>query len=524
MRRSVWIGALAALVMVLAFGPASASAQTLIYAQSGLPVTLDSAAAQDGNSLRPAYQITETLVGFEPGTTNLAPALAVRWEANDTSTVWTFYLREGVRFHDGTPFNAEAVKFNFDRWNDPDHPYRGEGKHFAGFEYVFGGFKGNNVLKEIEVVDEYTVRFHLTDSVGFFPAMVAAIYLQIQSPTAVMADPDRYGTPEVGSVGTGPFKFEEWVIGDRVVLRRNDDYWGEKAKVEQVVFRGIPEPTSRLAELRAGAAHIAVELSPEDYPVIQRDPNLTPVLQDGLNIGYVAIHQGHKPLDDPRVRRAIAMAIDKEAIVEAFYAGLGSPADQHVPPAMWGRSEKITDIPYDPEGARRLLAEAGYPNGFETEFWYMPVSRPYFPAPQPIAEAIASYLADVGIRVRLQTEDWGTYLSDYLEGKFPMYMLGWSPDYPDPDNYLFTFFGPRAPDALGWNDPVTQDLLIRARTAPDVAERAVLYAQVQERVHETVAQIPFAHNNPLHATRRGVEGWLPSPLGASEPLQLVSVP
>jgi len=257
MRRSVWIGALAALVMVLAFGPASASAQTLIYAQSGLPVTLDSAAAQDGNSLRPAYQITETLVGFEPGTTNLAPALAVRWEANDTSTVWTFYLREGVRFHDGTPFNAEAVKFNFDRWNDPDHPYRGEGKHFAGFEYVFGGFKGNNVLKEIEVVDEYTVRFHLTDSVGFFPAMVAAIYLQIQSPTAVMADPDRYGTPEVGSVGTGPFKFEEWVIGDRVVLRRNDDYWGEKAKVEQVVFRGIPEPTSRLAELRAGAAHTA---------------------------------------------------------------------------------------------------------------------------------------------------------------------------------------------------------------------------------------------------------------------------
>ncbi|MBO8141218.1 MAG: ABC transporter substrate-binding protein [Firmicutes bacterium] len=508
---------------MLVLGPAAASAQTLIYAQSGLPVTLDSASAQDGNSLRVAYQITETLVGFEPGTTNLAPALAERWEANEDATVWTFYLRRGVRFHDGTPFNAEAVKFNFERWNDPEHPYRGEGKSMAGFEYVFGGFKGNNVLKEIEVVDDYTVRFHLTDSVGFFPAMVAAIYLQIDSPAAVMADPDRYGTPEVGTVGTGPFRFEEWIIGDRVVLSRNDDYWGERAKMEQLVFRGIPEPTTRLAELRAGTAHIAVELSPEDYPVIQRDPNLTPVIQQGLNIGYVAIHQGHPPLDDVRVRRAIAMAIDKEAIVDAFYSGLGSPADQFVPPAMWGRSENVTDIPYDPEGARRLLAEAGYPDGFETEFWYMPVSRPYFPAPQPIAEAIASYLADVGIRVRLQTEDWGTYLSDYLEAKFPLYMLGWSPDYPDPDNYLFTFFGPRAKDSLGWDDATMQSLLMRARTAPSVSERADLYAQVQERVHEHVAMIPFAHNNPLHATLVGVEGWVPSPLGSSEALHLVSI-
>ncbi|BAS26906.1 ABC transporter substrate-binding protein [Limnochorda pilosa] len=523
MRRSIWLAALA-LAAVLLFTPASATAQTLIYAQSGLPVTLDSASAQDGNSLRVAYQITEPLVGFEPGTANLAPALAERWAANADSTVWTFYLRRGVRFHDGTPFNAEAVKFNFERWDDPQHPYRGEGKGYAGFEYVFGGFKDENVLGEIEVVDEHTVRFHLTDSVGFFPAMVAAIYLQIDSPTAVMKDPDRYGTPEYGPVGTGPFTFERWIIGDRVILRRNDDYWGQKAKVDGIVFRGIPEPTSRLAELRAGAVHIAVELSPEDYPVLQREANLEPVLQKGLNIGYVAFHQAHEPLDDLRVRQAIAMAIDKQAIVDAFYAGLGSAADQFVPPAMWGRSEGVTDPSYDPAQARRLLAEAGYPNGFETEFWYMPVSRPYFPAPQPIAEAIASYLADVGIRVRLQTEDWGTYLSDYLRGKFPMYMLGWSPDYPDPDNYLFTFFGPRAPQSLGWDAPQVRSLLMQARTAPLPEERAALYAQVQEAVREDLAMIPFAHNNPLHATLRGVEGWVPSPLGSSENLNYVSVP
>lgn len=511
------------LLLAFAVGAASVQAQTLVYGQSGLPVTLDSAVAQDGNSLRVAYQITETLVAFEPGTANLAPGLAESWEANESSTVWTFHLRKGVRFHDGTPFDAQAVRFNFERWNDPDHPYRGEGKSFAGFEYVFGGFKGNNVLKEIEVVDDYTVRFHLTDSVGFFPAMVAAIYLQIDSPTAVMKDPDRYGTPEVGTVGTGPFKFDRWVIGDRVILKRNDDYWGERARVDTLVFRGIPEPASRLAELKAGAIHIAINLSPEDYPLVQKDPNLVPVLQDGLNIGYLAFHQSHEPLDDPRVRQAIALAIDKKAIVEAFYAGLGTPADQFVPPAMWGRSERVTDYPYDPQRARQLLAEAGYPNGFETELWYMPVSRPYFPAPQPIAEAIASYLAEVGIRARLMTEDWGTYLSDYLRGKFPLYMLGWSPDYPDPDNYLFTFFGPRAPDSLGWDRPEVRDLLRRARTSPSSEERKELYAQVQEAVHDQIPSIPFAHNNPLHATQKGVKGWVPSPLGSSESLNLVSV-
>src|SRR5690606_9369252 len=139
-------------------------------------------------------------------------------------------------------------------------------------------------------------------------------------------------------------------------------------------------------------------------------------------------------------------------------------------------------------------------------------------------EAIARSRAAVGIRVRLQTEDWGTDRSDYLEGKFPMYMLGWSPGYPDPANYLFTFFGPRAPESLGWNDATMQSLLMRARTAPLMSERSALYAQVQERVQEYMAMIPIAHNNPLHATLAGVEGWVPSPLGSSENLNFVTIP
>ncbi len=503
-------------------------AQTLVYGQSKLPVTLDSAAAQDGNSLRVAKQVVETLVTFEPGTVNPIPGLATRWEASSDSKVWTFHLRKGVKFHDGTPFNAQAVKFNFDRWNEKDNPYRGN-KEFVPFTWVFGGFKGEgSVIDRVEVVDDYTVRFYLTTPVGFFPQMVAASYFGIDSPKAVMADPDKYGTPEVGVVGTGPFVFKSWTIGDKVVLEKNPDYYDPKrmAHVDTLVFRGIPEPTSRLAELKAGSIQIANNLSPEDLKAVKADPNLVAVVQKGLNIGYLAFHQKNKPLDNLKVRQAIALAVDWQAIVDAFYGGLGERATEFVPPAMWGRAGDVPPFPYDPKKAKQLLAEAGYPNGFETEIWYMPVSRPYFPAPQPIAETIATYLADVGIKAKLKTEDWGTYLADYDKGKFPMYMLGWSPDYPDPDNYLYTFFGPTSIKTnLGCETDFCQKiagLIHKARISPDLAERKKLYAEAQRLVHRYVLSIPVAHNNPLHATRKNVKNYIPSPLG-SEDLYMVEV-
>lgn len=501
-------------------------AQTLIYAQSSLPVTLDSADAQDGNSLRVAYQVTEGLITFKPGSAELIPGLAERWEANQDSTAWTFYLRQGVEFHDGTPFNAEAVKFNFERWNSAE---RASGKSFVPWTWVFGGFQGEgSLLESVEVVDEHTVRFVLNRPVGFFPSMVAAGYFMIQSPQAVQAHPEDYGTPEVGIVGTGPFTFTSWVIGERVELAKNPKYWGEPAKLEGIVFRGIQEPASRLAELRAGTVHIAAELSPDDRKALESDSKLKAVVQEGINIGYLGLNQASGPLADAKVRAAIALAIDQNAIVAAFYQGLGVAADQFVPPAMWGRasSDQVALRKFDPEQAKKLLAEAGYPNGFSTEFWYMPVSRPYFPAPQPIAETIASYLSEIGIQVSLRSEDWGAYLSDYNQGKFPIYMMGWSPDYGDPDNYLYTFFGPEAKTSLGWNTPSgveVRELLEQARTAPDQAEREKLYAEIQTIVYQETAAIPIAHNNPLNGTLAGVSGWVPSPLGSAEKLAEVTL-
>ncbi len=504
------------LALLLTFG--LASAQTLVFGASGFPSSLEGVDSQDGNSLVVSSQITERLVDFAPGTTDLIPALATSWSANADATVWTFELRQGVKFHDGTPFNAEAVKFNLDRWNDPNDPNSGrdQGKTFVPWGWVFGGPIGEgNVLESVKVTDEYTAELTLTQPTPFLPAFFAAIYFQFNSPTAVKANGVNYGTPSVGSVGTGPFKFVEWVEGERVVLERNDDYWGEKAKVDRVIFRGIEQPTARLAELQAGSIDIAVLLTSDDLPTVEKDPNLkVAIAETGLNIGYIAINQMNKPLDNVLVRRAVAYAIDRDAIVDAFYAGLGVTAQDHLPPVLFGHGEPWP-YEYNPERAKELLAEAGFPNGFTTEFWYMPVSRPYFPAPQPIAETVASYLADVGITANLMTEDWTTYLADYTTGKFPMYMMGWSADYADPDNFLYVFFGPSAAGSLGWDSPETLALLDEARQISDQTKRAALYAEVVNTVADQAISIPVAHNRPLNAVRNNIDGWVASPMDYS---------
>lgn len=493
-------------------------AQTIVFGQSGLPVSLS--AATDGNSLIVHYNILENLVGTKPGTAELEPGLAAEWSANEDSTIWTFKLQEGVSFQDGTPLNAEAVKFNIDRWNDPDFEYgfRDQGAVYEAWGYVFGGFKGDDaaMLKEAKVVDDSTIELHLTRPMSFLPAALSATYFGIHSPEAIKKGGADYGTPAVGAVGTGPFKFVSWTDGQDVTLERNDDYWGEPAKIEKLVFRGIEDPTARLAELQAGTIDIAIDLSPDDRETIEGNSDLQVATSDvNLNVGYLAMHQANKPFDNPLVREAVAHAVDWSEIVAAFFGDDAQVASQFIPPGLFGRDENLKPYTYDPELAKQLLSEAGVADGFKTELWYMPVSRPYFPSPEPVASAIASYLADVGIEAELKTQDWGTYLDNYQTGMFPMYMLGWSADYADPDNFDYTFFnGTQQMDYLGWDNPEIADLLIKAREEPDEAARTELYKQINNIIYEAVPSIPVAHNPVLNATRVGIEGFDPSPLGS----------
>ena len=429
------LGAVLATLLVLGLG----SAQTLVFGGSGLPVSLDD--ATDGNSLTVAYQILENLVFVEPGGTELEPGLATEWSSNEDGTVWTFALREGVTFHDGTPFNAEAAKFNIDRWNDPafEYGFRDEGKTYEAWRYVFGGFAGEEtaVLQEARVTGEYTLELTLNNPMGFLPAAFSSSYFGINSPTAIQEVGADYGTPAGGAVGTGPFQFVEWVDGTSVTLERYADYWGEPAGVEQLVFRGIEDPTARLAELQAGSIDMAVSLSPDDLETIEGDDSLEVVTAtENLNIGYIGLHQANTPLENQQVRQAVAHAVDWNEVVAAFFGEGATVATQFIPPGLVGFRDDLEPYAYDPAQAEQLLGEAGYPRGDDGVRFTLTLQVPSGRAYTDSALAVGQYLTDVGVQTEVELQDFSAVFVPNLiaHEAGPLFVIGsggatWSPLY-----------------------------------------------------------------------------------------------
>jgi peptide/nickel transport system substrate-binding protein len=321
------------------------------------------------------------------------------------------------------------------------------------------------VWDSVSAPDANTAVIKLKRPTPLLPNYLAASYFGISSPEAVRTNAEKYGTPDVGAVGTGPFKFLEWRAGESLTLERNEDYWGEKALMPGVVVRFIADAPQRLAELQAGSVDFTTNLDPDARETIEGDANLALAPLEPFNIAYLGLNMNNKPFDDPKVRQAISYAIDKQAILDGFYGGIGSVATDFLPDGLgWARPAQVEAYSYDPDKAKALLTEAGFPNGFSTmvltdgtevpvELWYMPVSRPYYPTAQPIAEAYASYLADIGIKVELKTEDWGVYLDNFDAGKKNgLVMLGWTGDYGDPNNFLYTHFGPGNEAELGYKN------------------------------------------------------------------------
>lgn len=499
--------------------PPTSQAGVLIYASGGQPVNLEPGNITDGNSLVVQRQIYNRLVEFKPGTTELQPGLATAWSVSGDGKIWTFKLRSGVKFHDGSDFNAEAVKFNVERWWNPQHPhgYRNAGKPYEIWQQLFGGFKGQpeSLLQEVKATDNSTIQFVLKQPFAAFPEAIASGYFGIASPAAIKKAGASYGSPGALAVGTGPFMFKEWRTGDRILLAKNPNYWQSGLpKVNQLAIRFITDPAARLAQLRSGQVDFTADLAPDQLKELQADANLTPISRPSFNVGYLALNPSYQPLKDVRVRRAIAHAINTEQIVPAFWGDLAKTDPHFTPPILnWGHSNKITSYEYNPQKAKQLLAQAGYPNGFDLELWYMP-SRPYFPTPKPIAEAFAADLSAVGIRVKLNTKDWAAYLADLRKAPgFQAFMLGWTGDYGDPDNFYYPHFGPGSTADLGnWkNDKVIQ-LLNVARATANRAARGKIYAQIDEILHQEVVRLPIVHSQPLLAKRKNIEGWEPSPL------------
>jgi peptide/nickel transport system substrate-binding protein len=515
---------------------APVSAQTFVFGAQGEPVQLDPAIITDGISSRLTRQIFDGLVRYRGATTEVEPALAEKWDVSRDGKVWTFQLRRSVTFHDGAPLDAAAVVWNFERWSKAGHPQHDNqvkaGQTFEYWEAQFAGFDDKSVVSAVEAVGPLTVRITLKEPQAPFLANLAMFVFDIASPKAV----ERWGT-EFGKhpVGTGAYKFVEWKPNQEVVLEANPDYWGHKPKIKRLVVRNIKDNSQRLGALKAGEIQGMEGLNPDDVAVVKSDANLQLLLRPTNTTGYIAFNYKVKEFQDRHVRQAFAHAINKRAIVDALYGGTGLVANQFQPPALWGYNRELKDYEYSPTRAQTLLREAGLGQGLSDItwedgkkepliFWYMSRSRPYFPNPKEIAEAMAADLAKVGIKTQLQTTEWAVYLDKRKNGQMPLYMLGWTGDNGDPDNFLCYFFCQPGVAREGFyaNKPLA-DVLLRAQKLTQQTERAKLYRQSEQLLRDDAARLFIANNQPPLAFARRVKGYVPHPTG-SEYFNTVELP
>lgn len=491
----------------------SDSAQdTLIYGRGADATRLDPARVTDGESLKVTQQVMETLVNFKSGTTELEPGLATEWESKDDGKTYIFHLREGVKFHDGTDFNADAVVFNFERWQNGSSD-----DNFAYYPSMFGGFKEDSVIKEVKAVDENTVEVNLRSSFAPFLKNLAMTPFAMASPEAV-----KKGNKEFSDhpVGTGPFKFVKWDKNSKIVLEKNDDYWGEgKPKLKQVIFQVIPDNASRLNALKNGEIDLMDGTNPSDVKSIESNDQLKIWNRPPLNLGYFSFNVEEKPFDDKKVRQALSYAVDKKSLIDAFYAGNGEAAKNPMPPTIEGFNDDIEPYEYDPEKAKKLLADAGYPDGFEMDLWTMTNPRPYLPQPQKIAEAIQSTFGKAGVKVNIKTFEWSTYIEKLEKGEGPAFLLGWTGDNGDADNFLYALLDE---DSIGSNNysryasDEVHKLLKDAQKEADNDKRMDLYKKAQEIIHDDAPWIPLVYAEEPLAGNASMQDYQPNPTG-SEP-------
>jgi peptide/nickel transport system substrate-binding protein len=512
---------------------AAAPEGTFVFGRGGDSVQLDPAVVTDGESFRVTGQVLEPLFQYEDNGTRPIPALATDYSVSDDGKVWTINLREGVKFHDGTDFNAEAVVFNFERQRLTDHPYHFESQNYTYYGYMWQGFDDESMIQAVEAVDEYTVEFTLREPLAPMLANLAMDMFAISSPTQMQECGEDYGTPTCGPVGTGPFKFVEWIEDDHITVEANTDYWGGAPGVERVIWRVIPDDSARFLALQAGDIHALEQAGIEDIKTAEEDENMY-IKATGLNTGYLAPNYHIEELRDPLVREAIYHAIDREAIRQAFYGSYGEVASTFLHPSMWGRPD-LEDWEYDPELSRELLAEAGYPDGLTEvtnmdtgevgplKLYYMPVTRFYYPNPKEIAEAMAADLAKVGIETELYLEgDWPTYLDANTNGTlYGLYMLGWGGDNGDPDNFLNFHFGKVGmeggdPQAGWYYNPELDELLDEAAVTVDQDARAEMYKEAERMLHEDRTWLWVMHNNTPRIFSSVVEGFVVQPVGADK--------
>ncbi len=508
MTRRTLLATTAAVAMTLSAGAALAQTPpgVLIVGQIAEPKALDPAAVTAVNDFRILMNVYDGLVRYKDGALEVEPALATQWSISEDGTEYTFTLREGVTFHDGSAFDAEAVKFNFDRMLKEDHPYHNTGPFPLSFFF--------SAVQAVDVVDTHTVKFTLNAPYAPFLSNLAYPTGLIVSPAAVMAHGAEFGR---NPSGTGAFKFAEWRSNEAVVVEANADHWDGAPELQAVVFRPITDANTRTAEMLAGGIDLMVEVPPVSLSEFQGN-SFSVHEQAGPHVWFLILNAKEGPMADKRVRQAANYAINKQAIVNDVLEGTAAVAAGPTPPAFaWAYNQALEPYPYDPAKAKALIAEAGA-EGAELTFFVTEGGSGMLD-PVAMGTAIQADLQAVGLKVKIETYEWNTFLGQVnpgLEGKADMAEMAWMTN--DPDTLPFLALRTDAwPDKGGFNsgyysNPEVDKLLEAARASTDQAERAKLYQDMQVIVQEDAPWVFVANwkQNAVTSDRVGNFALQPS--------------
>jgi len=489
-------------------GNAPGGEKVLVYARGGDSEKLDPQDTTSGESVKVTTQIFDTLVDFAEDSSKVVPSLATKWTVSEDGRTWTFELREGVTFHDGSPFNADAVVFSLNRLRDVNDPNR----HGGAFEYT----SNYTVIDEVKANGPRMVVLRLKTSFAPFLANLAMFPASIVSPAAV----NKLG-PDFGQhpVGTGAFRFEKWVPKEKIVLSSNKQYWGGAPRVDKLIFKVVPENAARRLELQNGEAHIIDGVNCADLDEIKKAGTHVALEAPGMNFGYLAMNTEKAPFNDPKVRLAVAHAVDKKRLVQLMTFGHGTPAVNPIPPTVWSYNDGVQDWPHDVEKAKALLAEAGHAGGIDVELWAMTTPRPYFPEPKKVVAILVEDLAAAGIRVKAIENEMNAHIEATKNGKHQMCIMGWMTDNGDPDNFLHELLSSdtavpgTANNVAFFRNPKFDELVGKAQVTTDEAERTKLYREAQVVVHEECPMVPLLYMPEACAMRKTVKGYKLHPMG-----------